>query len=67
MRLLVAEPSARPCEEISYLPIYLVRLADVCGVDLPEAVARKMESSEARYPSDQVLGLAPEKGWPGSL
>lgn len=54
--------NARLGEEISDVLIYLVRLADVCGVDLPKAAARKMESSEARYPTDQVLGIAPEKG-----
>ena len=54
--------NSRLGQEISDVLIYLVRLADVCGVDLPEAVARKMASSEARYPSDQVLGVAPEKG-----
>ena len=54
--------NARLGEEISDVLIYLVRLADVCDIHLPEAVARKMESSEARFPSDQVLGTAPEKG-----
>ena len=53
--------NARLGEEISDVLIYLVRLADVCGVDLPEAVARKMASSEARYPSIQVHGIAPTK------
>ena len=53
--------NARLGEEISDVLIYLVRLADVCGVDLPTAIARKMESSEARYPREQVLGVAPEK------
>ena len=54
--------NARLGEEISDVLIYLVRLADVCGVDLPDAVDRKMASSEKRYPRDQVLGIAPEKG-----
>lgn len=53
--------NARLGEELSDVLIYLVRLADVCGVDLPEAVARKIEGSQARYPSDQVRGIAPEK------
>lgn len=54
--------NARLGEELSDVLIYLVRLADVCGVDLPKAVAQKMESSAARYPSEQVLGIAPGKG-----
>lgn len=62
-RLADQEPlNARLGEEISDVLVYLVRLADVCGVELPEAVARKMESSEGRYPRDQFLGVAPEKG-----
>ena len=57
--------NARLGEEISDVLLYLVRLADVCGVDLPDAVDRKMESSEDRYPSDQVLGIAPGQGLTG--
>jgi len=44
MRLLVAETSAGPCGETSDVVIDLVRLTDVCGVELPEAVARKMDT-----------------------
>ena len=53
--------NARLGEEVSDVLIYLVRLADVCGVDLPEAVARKMESSEARFRPRDVEGVAPER------
>jgi dCTP diphosphatase len=48
-------------EEISDVLIYLVRLADVCGVDLPTAVKSKMASSEERFPSSVFVGEAPIK------
>lgn len=61
-KLADQEPlNARLGEEISDVLIYLVRLADVCNVDLPEAVARKMESSEARFRPRDVEGVAPTK------
>lgn len=34
----------------------LVRLADVCRVDLPAASARKLVKSAAKYPADKVRG-----------
>ena len=48
-------------EEISDALIYLVRLADVCGVDLPAAVDAKMDASAQRFKPAEVQGLAPEK------
>lgn len=48
-------------EEISDVLIYLVRLADVCGVDLPAAVELKMAAAAARFPAAEVHGVAPEK------
>ena len=37
--------------ELADVAIYLVRLADVLGVDLSEAIHRKMEVNEGRFPS----------------
>ena len=53
--------NARLGEEISDVLIYLVRLADVCGVDLPEAVEAKMNASAQRFRPEEVQGTAPEK------
>jgi NTP pyrophosphatase (non-canonical NTP hydrolase) len=48
-------------EELSDVLIYLVRLADVCGVNLPEAVDGKMTASAVRFKPADVQGIAPEK------
>ena len=53
--------NARLGEEISDVLIYLVRLADVCGVDLPLAVDAKMMAADARFRPEEFEGLAPEK------
>ena len=61
-RLADQEPlNARLGEEISDVLIYLVRLADVCGVDLPSAVDAKMANADARFRPQGVRGIAPEK------
>lgn len=61
-RLAEQEPlNTRLGEEISDVLIYLVRLADVCGVDLPAAVDAKMAASAQRFKPAEVQGLAPEK------
>ena len=36
--------------------MYLIRLADVCSVDLSDAVTRKIEKNAAKYPADVVRG-----------
>jgi hypothetical protein len=38
--------------------IYLVRLADRLNLDLPAAVAAKLEHNRRKYPADQVRGDA---------
>ena len=56
------EPLAtRLGEEISDVLLYLIRLADVAGVDLPSAVERKMQSSEERFSPQSFQGDAPVK------
>lgn len=42
--------------ELADVFIYLVRLADVLGVDLLDAAERKLAANELRYPADQVRG-----------
>jgi NTP pyrophosphatase (non-canonical NTP hydrolase) len=53
--------NARLGEEISDVLIYLVRLADVCGVDLPAAVDAKIAAADVRFRPQDVSGSAPEK------
>ncbi|WP_310964911.1 nucleotide pyrophosphohydrolase [Nocardioides terrisoli] len=38
-------------EELSDVLLYLVRLADVVGVDLGEAAMRKMQANSAKHPA----------------
>jgi dCTP diphosphatase len=48
-------------EEMSDVLLYLVRLADVCGVDLGQAVNEKLTANEQRFPVSDVHGVAPLK------
>ncbi|XP_043190088.1 dCTP pyrophosphatase 1-like isoform X2 [Amphibalanus amphitrite] len=42
--------------ELSDVLLYLVRLSNVCGVDLPAAAARQMAHNAAKYPAERVRG-----------
>ena len=53
-----AERRRRIEAELADVLIYLVRLADRLQVDLPAAVARKLESNRRRYPAERVRGRA---------
>ena len=44
--------------ELADVLLYLVRLADVLGVDLADAAQRKLLINEARYPVDKAHGRA---------
>lgn len=43
-------------QELSDCFIYLVRLAQVCNVDLPKAVSEKMEMNSKKYPINKFYG-----------
>ena len=43
-------------EEMSDVFVYLVRLADVCGVDLESAITRKIDLNAKKYPADKARG-----------
>ncbi|GAQ84368.1 hypothetical protein KFL_001860150 [Klebsormidium nitens] len=43
-------------EELADVLLYLVRLADVCGVDLGRAALRKLEKNAQKYPVDACRG-----------
>ena len=50
--------AGRVAEELADVFIYLVRLADVLGVDLLAAARTKLEANARRYPAEQVRGSA---------
>jgi dCTP diphosphatase len=43
-------------DELADVMLYLVRLADVLGVDLPDAVAKKLAANALKYPIDKARG-----------
>jgi NTP pyrophosphatase (non-canonical NTP hydrolase) len=53
-----AVAGARVRAEIGDVMIYLVRLADVLGIDLIEAATAKLADSARRYPVDRSYGNA---------
>ena len=50
------EKKAHVGEEISDVLLYLVRFADVCGIDLGTAVLDKIQKNARKYPADTVFG-----------
>lgn len=50
------EQRRRMEREIADVLIYLVRLADKLGVNLPAAVEEKLADNECKYPADRVRG-----------
>jgi dCTP diphosphatase len=59
-RALTATPAGakRVGEELADVLIYLVRLADVLGVDLEAATETKLEVNARKYPIDRSRGNA---------
>jgi NTP pyrophosphatase (non-canonical NTP hydrolase) len=51
----------RAAEEMSDVLIYLLRLADVLGVDLAAAAAAKLAQGRERFPAADFDGIAPVK------
>ncbi len=43
-------------DEVADVAIYLVELADLLGIDLFQAIERKMEKNAAKYPAEKVRG-----------
>ena len=41
-------------EELSDVLLYLVRLADICGIDLGDAVAKKIAKNAVKYPPNKA-------------
>ena len=51
----------RVAEEMADVLVYLVGLADQCGVDLGSAALAKVAASADKYPTDENRGVAPDK------
>ena len=63
LHALTREPqlNARLGEEMADVLLYLLRLADVSGVDLQNAARRKLRSNNDRYPATEHHGQAPTR------
>lgn len=57
-REIPAEKLEEISHEIADVFVYLMRLSDKLGIDLVEAVNRKMILNEAKYPAEEVRGSA---------
>lgn len=57
-RNLTPRQQQAAAHEIADVQIYLIRLADKLGIDIPTAVAEKMAINEQRYPAEQARGSA---------
>jgi NTP pyrophosphatase (non-canonical NTP hydrolase) len=59
----VEEPGRRERvgQEMADVLLYLVRLADVLGIDLMEAARAKQASARAKFPAEGFQGVAPAK------
>ncbi|HEV7865462.1 MAG TPA: nucleotide pyrophosphohydrolase [Acidimicrobiia bacterium] len=55
------EASAALAEELADVFIYLVRLADVVGIDLLDAASAKLAANAARYPAGEVRGSSAKR------
>ncbi len=57
-RALTPEQHEAVRRELADIQIYLLMLADKLGVDLPQAVADKIDENEKKYPADRARGRA---------
>lgn len=56
-----ADLRSRLGDELADVLLYLVRLADVAGVDLGAAAAAKLDRNEERFPVHRYRSVAPER------
>lgn len=52
------QEQSRVAQELADILIHAIRIADVLGIDLADAIEEKMESNAARYPVEEVKGQA---------
>lgn len=56
--LTVAGKTPQATEELADVAIYCIYLADALGVDLSEAISKKIDADAAKYPVDKARGNA---------
>jgi dCTP diphosphatase len=61
---LDADSRAAVAGEIADVQIYLARLADRLGIDIPAAVNDKLAVNARKYPAEQVRGSAAKRSAP---
>ncbi len=47
---------SRTAEELADILLYLVRFADLAGIDLEQAARQKMQANARKYPADEFRG-----------
>jgi dCTP diphosphatase len=60
-RLQSPDGRAPVAEELADVLIYLVRLADLAGIDLLDAARAKLAANAARYPAGEVRGSSAKR------
>lgn len=55
-RNLDAETKVQVGQELSDTLVYLLRIAEVCGIDLIEAANKKIDLNAQKYPADKCKG-----------
>ena len=56
--LEVVGKHGKQVEELADIVIYCIYLADALGIDLPDALAAKIEENERKYPVEKARGNA---------
>ena len=59
--MLNKDQTAAAAHEIADVAIYLIRLADRLGVDIPAAISAKIVENERRYPTETVRGQSAKR------
>lgn len=56
--LVVESKRDRAAEELADIAIYCAYMADVLGIDLPEAMSVKIDSNACKYPVEKSRGVS---------
>ena len=54
----VESKTERIKEELAYVVIYCIYLADTLGLDMPDAVSSKLDENARKYPAEKARGNA---------
>lgn len=56
--LEVADRRDRAADELADVAIYCIYMADSLGIDLADAIGKKIDVNESRYPAEKARGNA---------